>query len=393
MSEKILFVDDERNVLEAYQRALRKLFAIDTAEGGEQALERLEREGPYAVIVSDMRMPGMNGIELLAAVKEAAPHTVRMMLTGNADQETAIEAINKGDIFRFLTKPCPPKELARALLACLNQYRLITAEKELLERTLSGSVHVLTEVLSLVNPEAFGRTNRIRRHMRALASELGVSEPWQMETLASLCQIGTIVVPPEVIARDAAGKHLSEHDARLLARHPRMGAELLAKIPRLEAIAEAIRHQDKHFDGGGSPADGVRGEDIPLGSRLLKVVLDYDRLEASGLTAAQALARMRQQGSRYDPEALAAFERAIARAPARSSRSVSVLHLDDRMVLAEDVVTDKGVLIVAKGQETTASVRERLVSFWRNGRIGEYVQVSVPRSARRAAVAADAAAG
>src|SRR6266481_5372243 len=130
MSAKILCVDDEANVLEAYQRNLRKRFSIDTALGGEAALALIGSQGPYAVIVADMQMPGMNGVEFLTLAREKAPDTVRIMLTGNADQKTAVEAVNKGQIFQFLNKPCPPEMLGTALANGVRQYSLITAERE-----------------------------------------------------------------------------------------------------------------------------------------------------------------------------------------------------------------------------------------------------------------------
>ena len=139
----ILFVDDELRILQAFERQLRKRFSIRTAESAQEALKILEVDGPCAVIVSDMWMPGMDGIELLARVKNLYPDTVRIMLTGNADQETAIEAVNCGQIFRFLTKPIPPEALTNSLDLAIREYRLITAEKELLSQTLKGSVNVL----------------------------------------------------------------------------------------------------------------------------------------------------------------------------------------------------------------------------------------------------------
>ena len=180
MKGRILFVDDEANILSAYQRQYRKRFKIDTAQSGEKALVLLADNGPYAVIISDMRMPGMNGIELLKRVEAIAPDTVRIMLTGNSDQQTAIEAINEGHIYRFLTKPCSPERLAKALVAGLEQYRLITVEHELLENTLKSIVQVLTDVLSLVNPEAFGRTARLKRHMYELALSMNLPEIWSL---------------------------------------------------------------------------------------------------------------------------------------------------------------------------------------------------------------------
>src|SRR6185369_9959485 len=129
MSKKILCVDDDPNILEGFQRNLRKRFSIDIALGGDPALALIAKQGPYAVIVADMQMPGMNGVEFLVKAREKTPQTVRIMLTGNADQQTAVEAVNQGHVFQFLNKPCPPEMLAGALENGLRQYQLITAEK------------------------------------------------------------------------------------------------------------------------------------------------------------------------------------------------------------------------------------------------------------------------
>ena len=143
MNTEILFVDDDPDVLAGYQRSLRKDFKIDTALGGATALAQISSRAPYSVVVADMRMPGMNGIEFLMELERTAPDTIRIMLTGNADQKTARDAVNQGHIFRFLTKPCPQEELAFSLRAALKQYQLVTAERDVLERTLNGSARML----------------------------------------------------------------------------------------------------------------------------------------------------------------------------------------------------------------------------------------------------------
>jgi DNA-binding NtrC family response regulator len=131
---RILFVDDEPAFLYGYKLMLRQEFEVDTAVGGEQGLASIHDHGPYAVVVSDMRMPGMNGLEFLTRVRRVSPDTVRMMLTAHTDINTAMEAVNEGNIFRFLTKPCERDVLGKAITAGLVQYRLVTAEKELLEK-------------------------------------------------------------------------------------------------------------------------------------------------------------------------------------------------------------------------------------------------------------------
>ena len=146
MDNKILFVDDDPNILSAYTRTLHKRYRMATASGGEEALQIIQTDGPFAVVVSDMRMPGMDGVALLTHVRNFNPDTVRIMLTGNADMGTAIEAVNQGNIFRFLTKPCEPDDLALALDGAIKQYRLVTSERELLELTLKGSIDLLVEL-------------------------------------------------------------------------------------------------------------------------------------------------------------------------------------------------------------------------------------------------------
>ena len=200
MNRRVLFVDDEPNVLHAFERQLRRQrLTVDTAVGGEAGLALLATQGPYAVVVSDMRMPGMDGVEVLTRAKDVAPDAVRIMLTGVADQQTAIDAINEGSIFRFLTKPCPANALIRALDAALRQHELVIAERELLEQTLSGAVKVLMDVLSLVNSVAFGSASRLRKIVRELASELPVDDSWQLDLAAMLSQIGCVTLPQAML--------------------------------------------------------------------------------------------------------------------------------------------------------------------------------------------------
>src|ERR1700678_1843840 len=175
MSGKILFVHDGPAVLDGYKRMLHREFQVDTAVGGEQALATIQEHGPYAVVISDMRMPEMNGAQFLARVRATTPDTVRMLLTGYTDLNAAMDAVNEGNIFRFLTKPCEKEILATALTTGLVQYRLVTAEKELLEKTLMGSIKVLTDVLSAASPEAFGISMRIAHLVRYLVGKFKAS--------------------------------------------------------------------------------------------------------------------------------------------------------------------------------------------------------------------------
>jgi response regulator RpfG family c-di-GMP phosphodiesterase len=375
MPEKVLFVDDEPNVLAAYERQLRKQFEIETRESGEAALETMATGGPYAVVVSDFRMPGLNGVQFLSRAKELNPDTVRMMLTGYADMQTAMEAVNEGSIFRFLTKPCAPDNLAKAVAAGMEQYRLINAEKELLEKTLKGTIQILTELLGLVNPEAFGRCSRIQKRVRSLALYKNLPDVWQYETAAMLSQVGGVVVPESVLESIYKGETLSAEESQLFEMHPMIGADLVGKIPRLELISRMIGYQEKHFDGGGVPRDGISGDQIPLGARILKVALDFDVLHTKGRTPFYILKVMRGRTGWYDPDVLDAMEEIVRVPGTEQVMVVGVRDLVHSMVLVDDVVSESGILLVSRGIEMNDTILAGLKSFAKSARVREPFRV------------------
>lgn len=133
MTDRILFVDDDKHTLDAYKRLMHGKFNIETAASGAQGIATIHLLGPFAVVISDMRMPGMNGAEFLARVQELAPHTVRMLLTGHRDLNRAIEAVNDGQIFRYLTKPCRKNALVSAILLGLARYKSNVENSELIK--------------------------------------------------------------------------------------------------------------------------------------------------------------------------------------------------------------------------------------------------------------------
>ena len=302
----ILFVDDDIRVLSALQRALHRTYEIEIAGCATEALEAIG-DSSYAVVVSDMKMPGMSGVEFLTRVKEISPDTVRILLTGQAELEVAIAAVNEGNVFRFLSKPCPQDLLVKALDAALEQHRMCVAEKDVLRETLMGTVTVLMEILGAIQPLAFGRAARLRQCVRALATELKAGELWPFEAAAMLSQIGCISVQPEVLEKYYAGKDLSEEELNLMHSHGQFGRRLLHGIPRLSSVSRMIERQHEAY----TEPSGLPAEDraVALGSQMLRAALDFDRLRGTGMEAEGALMRMREEHSQYNPEVLSALER------------------------------------------------------------------------------------
>lgn len=378
MNEKILIVDDEQNILDALKRQLRKIFSITIALGPEEGLKAVKGKGPYAVVVSDLRMPVMDGIQFLSKVKDLSPNTVRMILTGNADLESAIKAVNEGNIFRFLTKPCPPDILYKVIRVGIEQYRLVTAEQELLQKTLKGSINVMTEVLSLVNPEAFGRSSRIKRYVNLVATNLGASNVWQLELAAMLSQIGCVILPEGALDKLYKGQDLSGEENQLFDMHPMIASDLLSNIPRMQKISEIIRYQEKNFDGSGNPKDSRKGQDVPLGSRILKVVLDFDLLETKGAQKGKALKTLKERPGRYDPSILAALESVIGDEARYEIKDVTFKELKASMILSEGIWTTDGRLLISRGQDITAMLLKRLDNFAKTSGIKEPIGVLIP---------------
>ena len=376
MGEKILCVDDEVNILLGLQRQLRKQFHIEGALGADKALTAIERDGPFAVIVSDLQMPGMNGLDLLGKARELSPDTVRVMLTGQADLNTAIAAVNQNSIFRFLTKPCSAEELARTLEAAVEQYRLVTAERNLLENTLRASVKVLTEVLSLGHPAAFSRASRIHRYVRHLAAEMKLRNAWQFEVAALLSQIGCITMDPGTLDRVYTGETLSEEEKKMFAAHPVAGRDLLLHIPRLEAVAHMIGGQNAEP----SPLVAPQWQEaVSTGVNLLRAAIDFDQLITRDCSKEEALADMRGRAHGYDPACLKALATFVPNEAGMELRVLKSAELRKAMVVDQDVHSKNGLLLLAKGQEVTPSVLGRLKAFASKVGIVEPIRVLVAK--------------
>ena len=380
MTDKILFVDDEANVIQSMKRQLRKRFPMQTALSGDEALRKMKEEGPFAVIVSDMRMPGMNGIELLKKVKNLYPDTVRIMLTGNADQETAIEAVNSGEIFRFLTKPCSTALLVPALALAQRHYRLINAEKELLQQTLMGSITVLSELLSQANPTVFSAGRRIKRYATHAAQKMDLPNIWQIEVAAMLAQIGCISLPSDVINKRYAGLPLDEEEERMWTDYPEIGARLLDNIPRLESVTKIIRRQQKNFDAFDEELKTREFEEVLVGAQILKAVIDLDLLLHQGYGLRKAIVRLQAGQGTYNPEVLAV----LGDIPFQDNIRHVSLAIDDitvGMIAGEDITAKNGALILPKGQKITWSSLQGLYNFSRKVGIVEPVKVYMMQEA------------
>lgn len=372
---RILLVDDEPALLSSMRRQLAARFRVETETDPVAALARIDDLEGLAVIVSDMRMPGMDGASFLSHVCERWPDITRILLTGFAEIDSAIAAINQGRIFRFLSKPVPPDVFRTCLDDAVRQHQLVCAERELLEQTLRGSVKALVDTLAMANPIAFARATRIGRRLMTLVEHVEAPDPWAIEVAGMLSHIGTVMLPPGVNERLQAGHDLSRRQQEHVARLPEVAMNVLEGIPRLDGVRRIIAFQHQRFDGRGPVAADVGGDDIPLGARLLRIATDYDTLEARGRSVDQALLTMHDSDGVYDPALLDALAVVLR---TDGDREIAYVTLDDLrggMVLAQDLSTAEGMLLVGRGHELSPRSIARVRTWAEHKDVDEPVAV------------------
>jgi response regulator RpfG family c-di-GMP phosphodiesterase len=377
MNQRVLFVDDEPNVLEGIQRTLRKQVDLKTASSGAEALRLIGESGPFAVVISDMRMPAMNGAQFLAKVREKEPDTVRMILSGHADLEAAIAAVNEGHIYRFLTKPCSTDHLLAAVEDALNQHRLLTAEKVLLEQTLSGAVKMLIEILGMVSPAASSRAARLQRYTIELSRALGLASRWEWGLAAFVSQIGCVALPKEMLFKVEACQTLNEEERRLYESHPEVASKLLAAIPRLDDVAAIVTAQFGSLNASDLPADLQQWDIRSVGKLLLRAAIEYDRLVSRGASRDGAINTLRESTLRFPSTVLEALARLSTTARGDMVRQIRLSDLTVGMTLDEDLVSPKGIRLVPSGAEVTTTLMIRLTSISGGVGIAEPFRVRV----------------
>ncbi len=349
----VLCVDDEPNVLEGLKLHLNRHYRVYLATSGAEGLEVLRRHPEIAVVLSDMRMPAMDGAQFLAQARVAVPLAVRMLLTGETQVSRAVSAVNDGGLFRFLTKPCAPAELLAAFHSAVEQHRLLSAEKELLQKTLIGSIRALVDILALANPAAFGCATRIQREVRALAKAVGIKSVWQVEAAAMLSQLGSVALPDKTVGKMRRGERLNAEEQQQVDKMPETVCKLLGHIPRLEPVLELIR--------GAATDDSAKASKA---AQVLKLAIDYDELQMHCDDAEMALATLRGRGDRYDSELIAQFTTLKGvQEKTYEVVEIPVPQLKEGMLLAEELIAKNGMLLVGKGIEVTASFLARLSNF------------------------------
>ena len=233
-TDKVLFVDDDPLLLESLLRLLRGKFDLTVAPSGAEGLSIIEEKGPFAVVVTDLRMPLMDGLAFLDHVRRICPDSVRIMLTGYADLDTAVRAVNEGHVFRFLTKPCQPDDLQRALFEGIRQYQLVQTEREYyhlkkMNESMDGVVSALVRLVDMRDPYTSGHQSAVANLAMATAQRMGLPEEKVREIglAASIHDIGKVYVPAEYLCKPGA---LMPVEFAIIKMHPQIGHDILEPV-------------------------------------------------------------------------------------------------------------------------------------------------------------------
>ncbi|MEM1108135.1 MAG: HD domain-containing phosphohydrolase [Planctomycetota bacterium] len=377
---RIMLVDDEVNVLNGFRRTLGSAYDCVFAQGAAEAFSELCQNPDIAVIMTDMRMPGLDGITFIQQARQVAPDSVYMMLTGNADLETAAEAVNQGQVFRFLNKPCPPEVLLPALDAALRQHELVMAEQDLLRKTLAGSVRLLTEMLGLAKPGLAEHNGRVRRTVRQLVQQLGLADPWAHEVAALLSQIGRFTLPSE-LANACPQTITDPADLELLRDHPARAAQMLRHIPRLEAPGRIIEHQLDATEPSVAPGEAEGDDLLTWGACVLRVALAFDCVYGQAEDEISARNLVVESLSGVCPlvtKALAEMPTTECENSAAPLRILNADQLRPGMFTAAPVLLTDGRPLLGRGRELGPPLIAQLQAHVDRGLLAEPLDILVP---------------
>lgn len=328
----MLFVDDEESIIRALKRLFRrKGHLIMTASSGQKGLEALQAaERPVSLIISDQRMPGMNGAEFFEKAKKIVPDAIRILLTGYSDMDAIVDAINKGEIHRYLTKPWNDDDLVLQVQQSLKQYELLLENRRLmaltkqqnkelselnrdlekkveqrterirqsnqeleklnrrLEKSFFETIRLLSSLVSTLNPVLGEYMAHVAQLSREMAREYGLEADMvdQIEMAAMIHDIGLLGLPEVVWKKDV--EDMADSELKIFKSHPVIASTCLGSVDRLSSVAEMILCHHENVDGSGFP-NGLEGDEIPVGSQIIGVASDYCKMVDLGSRDPQEL--------------------------------------------------------------------------------------------------------
>ena len=352
MNNKILCVDDEEAILRGFKLNLNNKFELHFASDGIEGLELFKREGGFATVLSDMRMPRMSGAEMLHEIKKIDSEVVTVLLTGHTDFESAMAAVNDGNVFRMLSKPCPPDVLRKVLRDAIEQYDLITSKRILLDQTLRGAVDALSQSLAITQPLFFGRAQRVRRMANGLAEAVQLVESWRVGVAAIFSQLAYLSIPNHLSESVYYRKDLKPELKAMLKDLPEETLKIIDLIPGLTDIREILQRIDIQPKFEIDDGSGIR-----TAASILRVALDYDYYQEQGHADALIIQTLISRADTYDQKITEALSQFIdADSNSYSLEEIDTKDLAEGMRLNQDLLLEDSMLIASSGADIDRSL-------------------------------------
>lgn len=451
----LLLVDDEKSITRALNRLFRKEgYRILTAQSGAEGLEKLQQsDDPVSMIISDQRMPEMNGAQFLEKAKSIYPDAIRYLLTGYSDLDAVIDAVNKGEIHRYLTKPWNDEDLVLQVKQSLEHFELTSENRRLtaltieqnkklnelnrgleqkvqertrevveknkalekvnqmLEASFMDSIRLLVSLVEILNPRLGKQMRQVAQLARQVAEMLDLekAELDKIEMAGLIHDIGLLGFPEALLSKEI--QQMSEEQGRLYCDHPTIASIILENVEKLEGVGEIVLYHHEYVNGKGFP-NGLKGSQIPLGSRIILAASDYCRILSTWPRDLRKLMTFTRRhfdaeiwksftisddpdaiieeaaekkllmdcNQKYDVEVVSALMKQV-----RQNKNIDptyVVRLEEvkaGMVLMEDLKLNDGRLLLTRGTRLKATSIESIISIGERGLIPNTLTVSVPK--------------
>lgn len=376
----IVVADPDDAVQAGFHRLFDDRFRVVCFSHSDSALKFLKQNTSTSVVFSSYNLPGRGGIAFLRASELLAPLAARVMLTRETSAEAIKKTLNEGRAFMFLEKPCKQEDLVAAVETAIAHHANLARDRALLERTLSGSVKLLIDMLGLFHPDAFRRTATVRKQALKLAAALGMKKTWELEMAVMLSPLGEALLPKQILARYRAARSLSEPERDVLERSPAQTRDLLKNVPQLEKVAEHLYLSARGFDGSGFPKDGPKGTDIPLVSRIIRMLTDLWYASPEKGPDAASFEALTINHRKYDPELLELAKSLLMEGMPEDVQSeitaCYIRSLAPGDVLVEDALTETShELVLSRGHVLTTTTIRRLEHFHHTAGVRQPIRV------------------
>lgn len=410
----ILFIDDNMELIQELAAHFFSKYNVVTAQNGEEGLKILKHQGPFAAVICNIKMPGMDGISFLYNVRKLAPNTRRIVMSSVAEHETLIRAINKARVYHFIQKPCPPAMLEMIIDKAVNRYGFISAQKDMIAKTLMSVTQAYRDILAMTNPIAYSRSSHVASIVEQLSKILNLRNAWIYQHAGLLSQVGCVKIPPETMEKVFTNQQLSSIDQKLLTEYPRWSYELINKLPKMDLIAEMILKQQDDFNGPPMPEAPKLSEEekmaikegtmeapepydyyavenltylgditlrppVEIGAELLRVAADFETFISSGhdIEGAIDALKLRNKDNSYNPLIINALYHVNLPEVTKKIIEIPINQLSKQMTFEHDVLSKCGALLARKGKSYNNTYQELFEKYFEQNNIPETIYVSV----------------